>query len=357
MFDIFFDIETLFLLPISSFLFYIIYFYYGYYTRQSPLPGPFPLPIIGNIFSFLTYPGDLIAWSSYLHKIYGDIYEVYMCNERCIWVCRGDLCETIYNKPNKFLLRTTPNNGLDEINATQEGLSFIRDWELWKFNRRIVTKFLTNQKFLSDALKHIQVVWEEMESYLKEYEILSDDNNGKILDFSKWVSVWSTDITLFLFTNQNAHSLANYNSTLSQNSLLFQNIPKSILKSPNAFIENTTAYLESWIFFAFTPKFVRMLPGYRERVKSFYDKRNSLRRNVKEIIQKRRKEIEIMDSDDEYDNSQNGLFSDLLTTILTMNANVSVNKDIEYYEDNSKYMTDDDITALLIEVISGGVKQ
>ncbi|CAG8591366.1 15275_t:CDS:2 [Gigaspora rosea] len=281
-----------------------------------------------------------------------------MCNERCIWVCRGDLCETIYNKPNKFLLRTTPNNGLDEINATREGLSFIRNWELWKFNRRLVTKFLTNQKFLGYALEHIQVVWEEMETYLKEYEILGNDNNGEILDFSKWVSAWSTDITLFLFTNQNVHSLAIYNSTPSQNSLLLQNIPKSILKSPDAFIENTTAYLGSWLFFAFTPKFIRMLSGFRERVKSFYDKRNSLRRDIKEIIQKRRKEIEIVNNDDEYDNSQNGLYPDLLATILTTNDNGSINKNIEYNEDNvhSKYMTDDDITGLLIDVMSGGVE-
>ncbi|KAF0512895.1 cytochrome P450 [Gigaspora margarita] len=309
-----------------------------------------------------------------MHKIYGDIYEVYMCNERCIWICRGDLCEAIYNSPNKFLFRTTPNNGLDELNATLEGLSFNRNWELWKFNRKLVTKSLTSQKFLRDALEYIQVVWEEMEGYLKEYETLEDDDNGKILDFSKWISTWSTDMTLFLITNQNAFSLANYNSTISQNSLLLQNAPKSILKSPGAFIENTIAYLESWIFFAFTPKFVRMLPGFKERVKSFYDKGNSLRRDIKEIIQKRRKEIEIMDnnivkekdiermknqdSDDEYDDSQTGFCSDLLTTILTMNANRSINKDTEYNEDNvhSKYMTDDNITGLLIEVVGGGVE-
>ncbi|CAG8734971.1 17737_t:CDS:2, partial [Gigaspora rosea] len=285
-----------------------------------------------------------------------------------------DLCEAIYNAPNKFLLRTTPNNGLDELNATREGLSFNRNWGLWKFNRKLVTKSLTNQKFLRDALEYFQVVWDEMEGYLNEYETSDDDDNGKILDFSKWISAWSTDATLFLITNQNAHSLANYNSTLSQNSLLLQNTPKSILKSPDAFIENTTAYLESWIFFAFTPKFVRMLPGFKERVKSFYDKRNSLRRDMKEIIQKRRKEIEIMDniivkekdkermknqdSDDEYDDSQTGFCSDLLTNFLKMNANRSINKDTEYNEDNvhSNYMTDDNITGLLIEVVGGGVE-
>ncbi|CAG8592139.1 9590_t:CDS:2 [Racocetra fulgida] len=306
----------------------------------------------------LTYPGDLISWSSRMHKIYGDIYEVYIARERCIWVCRGDLCEAIYNSPNKFLLRTTPNNGLDEIGVSKIGLSFNRNWELWKYFRGIVTKSLTKQKFLKDSLEYIQVFWEEMEGYLNEIENLDDDNK-KILDFSKWIACSSTDLTFFLTTRQNVHSLINYYSTLNQNFL--QNTPKSILESPEDFIENITFYLESWLFFAFTPKFIRMLPSFKKRVKFYYERRTSLRKDIQKIIQKRREEIDNVNAEenDKIKNQDNDdeLSSDLLTAILTMNTNRNI-KSVEDNENNmyNKHMTDDEITGLLLDVVAGGVE-
>ncbi|CAJ0757629.1 8253_t:CDS:1, partial [Entrophospora sp. SA101] len=55
-------------------------------TRQSPLPGPFPLPFIGNVLE-----RDLGKLAKRCQKKYGDMFELYIGNQRTIWLCRADL--------------------------------------------------------------------------------------------------------------------------------------------------------------------------------------------------------------------------------------------------------------------------
>src|ERR1051325_7038130 len=91
---------------------YIIEFYYRYYTRPSSLPGPIPLPIVGNV---LQYPGDVGKWLNQLRSIYGDMFEIYVGTTRTVCLCRADLIEklTSASSTSNFHLRIPPNDGLD----------------------------------------------------------------------------------------------------------------------------------------------------------------------------------------------------------------------------------------------------
>src|SRR4051794_21297602 len=87
------------LFEISSLLatFIIIYvtqFYYHYFTRTNPLPGPFPLPFIGNAHQSLGMGFN--DWLTSVHKKYGDMFEIYLAGERNIFLCRPDLIDKLY---------------------------------------------------------------------------------------------------------------------------------------------------------------------------------------------------------------------------------------------------------------------
>ncbi|CAG8546265.1 12692_t:CDS:2 [Funneliformis caledonium] len=54
---------------------YIAYFYFKYFTRSNPIPGPIPLPFIGNQFQLSE---DISLFCRECQKNYGDIWEFYV---------------------------------------------------------------------------------------------------------------------------------------------------------------------------------------------------------------------------------------------------------------------------------------
>ena len=73
-----FDILVLLLTTISL---YITYFYYKYFTRINPLPGPIPIPFFNGL---LFIRNDFDDWIFELNKKYGDIFELNLLNKRQI---------------------------------------------------------------------------------------------------------------------------------------------------------------------------------------------------------------------------------------------------------------------------------
>src|SRR5688572_19250431 len=98
---------NLLLLFVTGLVTYVTIFYYRYFTRPSPLSGPIPLPIVGNV---LQYPGDAGKWLSQLRQTYGDMFEIYVGTTRTICLCRADLVEKLTNSSStsNFYLRTPP---------------------------------------------------------------------------------------------------------------------------------------------------------------------------------------------------------------------------------------------------------
>ena len=63
-----------YLLLLSTILtIYVAQYYYKYFTRVNPLPGPFPFPFVGNLPQFYWwFKGDYKIFYGYNHKKYGE---------------------------------------------------------------------------------------------------------------------------------------------------------------------------------------------------------------------------------------------------------------------------------------------
>src|SRR5688572_29863999 len=97
-----FQISDIFSLLIIFIIIYVSQFYYRYFTRLNPLPGPFPLPILGNVHQGIGI--EFSDWLMLMHKKYGDIYEINLAGQRLIVLGRIDLIENMIAsfKKNKY---------------------------------------------------------------------------------------------------------------------------------------------------------------------------------------------------------------------------------------------------------------
>src|SRR5688572_20622114 len=118
---------------------YVSYFYFKYFTRKNQIPGPIPLPIVGNLYQ---HPGNISEFSETCQKKYGDVWEFYLGHPsdktRRVGVGRSDLLEKIYltnSRTSNFIYRTPPNEGIDELGASSKGLFYNRNHDLWVRSR------------------------------------------------------------------------------------------------------------------------------------------------------------------------------------------------------------------------------
>ncbi|CAG8828745.1 10577_t:CDS:1, partial [Cetraspora pellucida] len=101
----------------------VIQYYINYFNRPSKIPGPLPLPIIGNIHQI---GADFTAALKKLHEKYGDFYEFYMGSTRMIVISRPDLAEKIWGpaslKNTKFIMRNSYSEGFDDLDLGTKGM-------------------------------------------------------------------------------------------------------------------------------------------------------------------------------------------------------------------------------------------
>ncbi|CAJ0632042.1 4273_t:CDS:10 [Entrophospora sp. SA101] len=249
------NLPTLFVL--EGLITYIALYYIKYFTRTSPLPGPTPLPLIGNLHS-----DNLNEWLNNLQSKYGDIFEVWKGSERHIWISRADLATKLLNpsyKNNSFPWRFGENEGLDLMDMTRKGTVYNRDLNSLIFNH--------------------------------------------------WMMRFMTDFTFIMITNHNVYALTNYYAT-------FQNIKdglpdKKILKESEKLVESIRAHFMASAYFKDTSKYSRyLLPGNRLKSKRLLDQVNWLNTKVIEMINQRKQLIK--ESNNEL------LSSDMLTMLLTL---------------------------------------
>ncbi|CAG8511695.1 14109_t:CDS:1 [Funneliformis mosseae] len=323
---------NLIILPIIGLLTYIAIFYYRYFNRTNPLPGPIPLPIIGNV---LQYPGDAGKWANQLQLIYGDIFEIYLGTTRTICLCRADLVENLMKS--NFYLRTTPNDGLDDFGVSKKGIIFNRNHDDWSYHRRFLQKTIMAPQIVKETVESTQVLFQEMEELWKR---LGDE---KEIDFAGWISRFGFENIVLLTTTLRIHSLTNYYNKVNPQDKVVE--PEGTLPNSETYINCAKSFFDGATFSLLTPKILRYSPGIIGTTKNLLNQKNWLTTNLLGIIKARRAQIE--NSTEKIDTH------DILTQFLTINTDKDVTQGI-VDKNHPGRMSDDDVRANMTEILGGG---
>jgi cytochrome P450 len=332
------DILTLF----GTFiLLYIVKFYISYFTRENPLPGPLPLPLVGNLIQ-LILAKDTNEWALAAQAKYGDIWEAYIGREKQIWLARADLVERVMtaSKNNKFIVRNPPNSGLDLLEMSSKGTLFNRDKEKWYFNRKIFAQTLTTVKFSKLVTKWTQQVFANMEGYFTE---LGYDE--KAFNFAEWTPRATADITFLVSMSKHGCTLASlYNSYNPSKPAPYSR--EKVVEAENLILA-VKKYTATLKYFLMTPEFIRtMTPFGRKQAKTHLDNLAWLRSTLLEIIQEKKKAIENIEKPQ--------LIPDFLTLLVTVNTPKDITQNIGH-NTIEEPLTDDDIRVSLTEMITAGI--
>src|ERR1044072_2686336 len=128
------QIPDIFYLLIVLNVIYITQFYYHYFTRPNPLPGPIPLPFLGNALNKVGF--EFKDWLMFMHKKYGDIFEITMAGQRMIVLGKADLVENM-NVPStktKYPYRNHITEGLVEYGISKVGVVNNIEPKSWKYH-------------------------------------------------------------------------------------------------------------------------------------------------------------------------------------------------------------------------------
>ncbi|RIB08604.1 cytochrome P450, partial [Gigaspora rosea] len=305
--------------------FYIARFYYCYFTRPNPLPGPFPLPLLGTLLQIKVDPH---RWfDKHLEKSL-DLWEFYLGNFRVIVIRNSDYLDKLdIFKPfdkTKFFKRYF--TGPDNFNTTSSFI-FNNDYHKWRRNRQFLTKVLMSKKFQNGFIDSVQGIFKRAE---KQWE----GKNSVTFDLSKWMSCYKTDISSITLIGRPSYSLALFDNNDNSEST------KSLVEESLKLTKAVPAYMAMLTLMLYVPKYVFsiVMLGFKTMMK------NNVMFNgtVDHIIKKRRKEIE--------DGSPvNFNFLDLL---LISNSS----HDSQNFEDDELPMNDSEIKAILAEVLAASIE-
>ena len=345
-------LNTIFFLLANFIILYIFRYYYNYFTRSNPLPGPFPLPLIGN--GHQATMNKFNDWLMSLHKKYGDMFEINLTGKRIIYLCRKDLIKNmiIPSEKTKYHHRFQPSEGIIEYGFDGVGVINNVDLESWKYNRQFFTRAMMTPSFNYQAVEWTNELLEEMESYWNNL------GENRELDLTKWMHRFTADMIFKISTGIKNNAVASYYNTLlleddNDNNSLTEEDKEKVRESERLNNSIDTFIAGMLTFFALN-KFIRhYVPFVRGKVNALLKNRDFLFERLYNIIKQRRIEIE---------NTQpeKSLCHDMLTSFITANTprdiNVRKPRGLEKHTDASllRPMTDKEIRGNLLDVIIAG---
>ncbi|GBB92030.1 hypothetical protein RclHR1_19550002 [Rhizophagus clarus] len=331
---------------------YVSHYYYTYFTRVNPLPGPFPFPFIGNLPQvYLRFNGDIQMFYNNCYKKYGDIYEIYRLygNERSIVLCRSEYLKNFLSLSlkNAHWMRFPNRKGSIGLGIEGKGVLFNDNYKSWMFNRQFFSQAILSPKFTDEAIDWTNKLFNELESYwdrlfLKK-EIIKENKN--ILDLSGWFNNYANDITIKLLTGERSYSMAAYFDTFGDEK---SDHPSAIINDSVKFVKALHKQLLSFQYFLLVPSFLRnYIPFFKNKENDLIQNRGFVNQKLDVIIKRRRQEIGVTPLG-------KPLPHDMLTSMIIKNTP----RDVNYVDTGevNRSMTDAEIRVNLIEAVLGGYK-
>ena len=185
----------------------ILKFYYGYFTRSTPYPGPLPLPIVGNLHLYFYHRNDIPYWFHRLSLQYGDVYELYFGSSKCLMISNLRVVERVMNttiKDNNYFVRVATKKGLDELNKGRNGILYNADFNSWSYARKIFIRTMAAPntlriavKLVDDTLKDLEKIWIILIE--EQGQFLNDEKEKSLeIDFMPWAKRIFAETTMFL---------------------------------------------------------------------------------------------------------------------------------------------------------------
>ncbi|CAB5354929.1 unnamed protein product [Rhizophagus irregularis] len=197
-----------------------------------------------------------------------------------------------------------------------------------KFFPRSEIKHFNGNGFLKNFTHLTQSLFNENESYWdkKKYQI----------DFAKWIKCFTTDITLQTVTCKPSYCLNTY--------LFGENhddpIRSEEIKRTVYFTKAVQTFLTNVLFQMFIPEVLKnYFPGFYHLNKKYKKNSDWLTETMLDVISKRRKEIDNMQSDEK-------IGSNLLDILLTLNTP----RDPNGYDESEPPLTDQEVCSTITEV-------
>lgn len=340
----------------ATIILYIIQFYYKYFTRVNPLPGPIPLPIIGNLKLSVFRNAD--KFFGELNRKYGDICEIMLSGRRVIILSNPKDFNKMFTMSTKspYTTRFPMSGGLADIFPPTFGVSSNKDIKSWRYNRHLFVQAVMSSSYLQGVLNWTNNCFFELESYWNDLYMINE-NTPKEIDLNKWIVRFTNDVTAVLTFGERAYTMMAYYEVLSKEdnrkrSSEIKLVSYNTVEKSEKFIESFKIYLGGGTFFIVMPRLLRnYFPGLKSKTQRLYANRDYLYNAFSELITQRRKEIE-NESIDEIINRR-----DMLSSLIISNTERDTKrKDSNSYSENelhNKPMTDEQIRFNLIDAFSG----
>ncbi|GBB86620.1 hypothetical protein RclHR1_01300005 [Rhizophagus clarus] len=331
----------IFIVLLITILIYVLHFYYKYFTRVNPLPGPIPLPIIGNL---LNKSGDLDEWFLKLHKKYGDIFEISLLGQRRIILCRGDYIENMFD-PSKnaiYFHRFPYLKDLEDSKIFGTGILANYNYNSWKYNRTFFSQAILAPSFANETLNQGHQLFYEMENFWKKI------GYDTPTDYSTWMQCFTNDMIMVLTTGNRLYSLPSYFNRISEKK---SNVSPASIEDSEAFIKSLRMFIIGNAFFITVPAIIRhYLPYFRQHQNKLFKNRDYLYNKLDQIIKTRRKEIEETPLDVP-------LRHDMLTSFITANTPRDINETKNVEGEFLRPMTDEEIRGNMRDAIAAGTEK
>ncbi|GES76004.1 cytochrome P450 [Rhizophagus clarus] len=326
----------------------VIHYYYKYFTRINPLPGPFPFPFVGNLPQLVWHRGNLKDYLELNHKKYGDIIDICL-PQRSISLGRAEYIEKflIPSTKNLNITRTPRFNVFDDLGITGKGIVVNQHYKSWRYNRQFFTQAFLNPKFNHKAIEWINRLFDELESYwnklyLKE-EIIKENKN--ILDFFPWLNQFTNDMIIELITGERSYSMASLFNTLSDEKAEHH---LAITEDSVKLVCAIRKYNTRLPWFELVPPFLRhYVPYFKNISDDTINNVKYLHKRLDAIIKRRRQEIENTPLDEP-------LQSDMLTSVITASTSRDFNRIKTVGGEILRPMTDDEICFVMIDGFLAG---
>jgi hypothetical protein len=309
------------------------------------LPGPFPLPILGNIHQKFGY--EFNDWLISLHKKYGDMFEINLAGQRSIILCNIDLIENmnIPSTKTKYPFRRyVVAEGFKEYGIDGTGIINNIDLKSWKYNRQFFTQAMMTPSFNYQAIEWSNELWIEMESYWNKL------GENYELDLIKWMHRFTNDMIFRISTGERNDSVNFYYYTLVPESNDLNEKEKEKIKESENFIHSLETLIGGAIYFYYFNRFMRhYVPFIRGKTNKLLKNRDYVYDKIYKIIKKRRIEIENTPLDQP-------LRHDMLTSYITANIprDINIVRHSDTDADLLRPMTDKEILGNILDVIGGG---